>query len=209
MTALPTPDEIAAAQAAVNAKPADAELIAVTDHDRQDGSGHVIRVGELGWHSFGQPRYDGPPDTSSRTYRAEHWLCRDCARRKGWEQSTRIASIEEHNGEVAPESLEVLIDRLGLVLSDLLAVNRHMLVQLRTIAERQGSASSVKLEQNSKSINVTTHAYSQDDISEAGDAALDELGRMILAVRERQTADWQATLEQLRPERIAEAVGDS
>ena len=51
---------------------------------------------------------------------------------------------------------EALIDRLGVVLEDLLAVNRHMLATLRTIAEREAPASSVKLEQNSKSINVTT-----------------------------------------------------
>jgi len=80
-----TPEEIAAAQAAVNRKPADATL-AEAPFPVTCGAGHPIAQGETAWRYLGAPRYDGPPMATSVMAQSVRWTCRACGRRKGWEQ---------------------------------------------------------------------------------------------------------------------------
>ena len=79
-----TPEQIAAAQAALNRKPDDAEL-AQAPRNVVDGSGHDIARGQIAWRHLGPARYDGPPMAGvSITTRSERWTCQACAARKGW-----------------------------------------------------------------------------------------------------------------------------
>lgn len=88
-----TAEEIAANQARVNAKPSDAVLMEAP-YDVADGSGHRITRGSLAWRSRGKPRWDGPPIAGQSVGIAtDHWTCRSCARRKGWDDAPRDTTI--------------------------------------------------------------------------------------------------------------------
>lgn len=82
-----TSEEIAAARAAIDAKPAGAELVP-TPYDVIDRTGQVIHKGELAWRYFGRMRYDGPPDKnnagSNMMTRDVLWASRSYGERKGW-----------------------------------------------------------------------------------------------------------------------------
>lgn len=79
-----------------------------------------------------------------------------------------------------------LIDRLGVVLEDLLAEVRHLRADLR---ERTASAaSSVEIKTSTRGTDVSVKAYVGSDVSEAGDAAMDEYARVVADLNQRTLA---------------------
>lgn len=84
-----TPEEIAAAQAAVNAKPAGAVLMPAPGYAICSRHHQSIPAGELAWRypsghagGPGDPAYFGPNAGMATEY---NWTCRTCGQGKGWE----------------------------------------------------------------------------------------------------------------------------
>lgn len=89
----------------------------------------------------------------------------------------------------------VLIDRLGVVLEDLLAEVRHLRADLRE--RTAGAASSVQLEQGAKEIRLTVKVYQDSPVGEIGDEAIDEFGRLFREIERQQMNGWTAPVDAL------------
>ena len=77
---------------------------------------------------------------------------------------------------------EQQIDRLGMVLEEVLAELRHIRVEL---AERVGASSSVEVKTSTRGADCTVKAYVGSDVRAAGEAAMEEYTRIVAELNER------------------------
>jgi len=81
-----------------------------------------------------------------------------------------------------------LSDRLGLLLEDILAVNRRLVGAINALsemAERRAGVSSVEIKSSARGQDVTVKVYEGSDVQPVGDAAIAEYARIVAQLNQR------------------------
>lgn len=94
---------------------------------------------------------------------------------------------------------QMLIDRLGLMLEELVTINRHILIAIQQLNDRGGS--SVEIDSNGRAGETKIKVKRYSDSEAPVDEAVADYAQAMAHLTDGYMDGWQKTVETMRAER--------